>query len=155
MTEIQQPPAVGRHAAPRRSHRGTPPEPSAWVGWILFAGVLMIMAGSFHAIAGLVALFKDEHFLVGKNQLVVSVDYTAWGWVHLIAGVVVALAGSAVMIGRMWARVVGVVLAVVSAIANIGFLAAYPVWSTIIIALDVLVIYALVVHGREAESVEP
>jgi hypothetical protein len=75
--------------------------------------------------------------------------------VHLIAGVVVALAGSAVMIGRMWARVVGVVLAVVSAIANIGFLAAYPVWSTIIIALDVLVIYALVVHGREAESVEP
>jgi hypothetical protein len=84
----------------------------------------------------------------------VSVDYTAWGWVHLIAGVVVALAGFGVMVGQMWARVLGVVLAVVSAIVNIGFLAAYPVWSAILITLDVLVIYALTVHGREVKSVE-
>jgi hypothetical protein len=154
MTEMRQPSAQ-EAAVPRQAGRAQqPPEPTGWVGWILFAGVMMIMMGVFHACAGLVALFKDEYFLVGKSGLTVSVDYTAWGWVHLIGGVVVALAGFAVMVGQMWARVLGVVLAVASAIVNIGFLAAYPVWSAIIIALDVLVIYALTVHGREVKAVE-
>jgi uncharacterized membrane protein len=91
---------------------------------------------------------------VGKNGLAVNVDYTAWGWVHLLLGVVVALAGLALMVGQMWARVLGVVLALASAIVNIGFLAAYPVWSAMIIAIDVLVIYAIIVHGREVKAVE-
>ena len=83
---------------------------------------------------------------------VVSVDYTTWGWVHLIVGVVVVLAGSAVMTGAMWARIVGICLACLSVILNIAFLAAYPVWSVTIIALDVLAIYALAVHGRRLKS---
>jgi hypothetical protein len=154
MTEMRQPSTQQAVGVPRQGERRQPPEPTGWVGWILFAGVMMIMAGSLHVIAGLVALFKDEYFLVGKNGLTVSVDYTAWGWVHLIAGAIIGLAGFAVMVGQMWARVLAVVLAVASAIVNIGFLAAYPVWSAIIIALDVLVIYALTVHGREVKAVE-
>jgi hypothetical protein len=138
------------NAAGYASHREV--EPTAWVGWIMFAGVMMIMLGTFEAIAGLVALFKDEYYLVTRNDLVVSVDYTTWGWVHLLLGIVVAAAGLGVMVGQMWARVVGIVVAVASAIVNIAFLAAYPVWSTIIITIDVLVIYALTVHGRETKA---
>lgn len=128
------------------------PEPTGWVGWIVFAAAMMIMLGIFHAIAGLVALFKDEYYLVGPEGLTIDVDYTAWGWAHLIGGVVIALAGMALFTGRTWARVVGVAVAMLSAIINIAFLAAYPVWSTIMIAIDVLVIYALTAHGAEMKS---
>ncbi len=128
------------------------PEPTGWVGWIVFAGAMMFMLGSFHAIQGLVALFDDEYFLVGKNGLTVSVDFTAWGWTHLILGIVVAGAGLALFAGQTWARVVGVIFALGSSIVNLGFLAAYPIWSTIMIALDILVIYALTAHGREMKS---
>jgi len=136
---------------PSQTRRHTP-EPTGWVGWIVFAAAMMIMLGIFHAIEGLVALFKDEYFLVRPSGLTIDVDYTAWGWTHLIGGVVVALAGMALFTGRTWARVVGVVVAMLSAIINIGFLAAYPVWSTIMIAIDVLVIYALTAHGAEMKS---
>lgn len=136
--------------APYGSHRE--PERTGWVGWIMFAGVMMIMLGTFEAIAGLIALFNDEYYLVASSGLAVSVDYTTWGWVHLLLGLIVAAAGLGVMVGQMWARVVGILVALVSAIVNIAFLAAYPVWSTIIITIDVLVIYALTVHGRETKA---
>jgi hypothetical protein len=126
--------------------------PTAWVGWIMFAGVMMIMLGTFEAIAGLVALFNDDYYLVGSNRLAISADYTTWGWLHLLLGIVVAAAGLGVMVGQMWARVVGIMVALLSAVANIAFLAAYPIWSTIIITVDVLVIYALTVHGAETEA---
>jgi hypothetical protein len=113
----------------------------------------MIILGCFHAIAGLVALFDDQKFLVTDSGLVVSVDYTAWGWVHLIGGVIVALAGIALFAGQMWARVVGVLAASISAIVNISFLAAYPIWSAIMIALDILIIWAITVHGSEMKQV--
>lgn len=128
------------------------PVRTGWVGWIVFAGTMMILLGIFEAIEGLVALFNDDYFLVGRTGLVVSVDYTAWGWVHLLLGIVVAAAGFGVIAGRMWARVVGILLAGLSAIVNVAFLAAYPVWSTIVIAIDILVIYALTVHGAEAKA---
>jgi hypothetical protein len=127
--------------------------PSGWVGWVFFAGLMMIMVGSFEAISGLVALFKDEYYQVGKNGLVLSFDYTTWGWIHLILGVIVTLAGIGVLLGQMWARIIGIVMALLSAIANITFLAAYPIWAALIITLDVIVIYALAVHGREARRI--
>ena len=126
--------------------------PSAWVGWTAFAGVMMVMIGTFHVFQGLVALFKDEYFLVGNEGLLVTVDYTGWGWTHIIAGLIVALAGFAVFAGKMWARIVGVILAVVSALVNVAFLSAYPIWSTLMIALDVVVILALTVHGSEIKA---
>ena len=116
-----------------------------------FAGILMIMLGFFQAIAGLVAIFDDTFYLVTKSGLGVSVDYTVWGWVHLIIGVVAFLAGYAVMSGKTWGRTIGILLAVVSAIVNMAFIGAYPWWSIIIITMDVLIIYALAVHGREAQ----
>lgn len=128
------------------------PEATGWVGWIVFGSVMMLMVGTFHAIDGLVALFNDEYFVVGKSGLLVEVDFTTWGWVHLIAGVIMVIAGFCLMAGQMWARVVSVILAGLSAVLNLGFLAAYPIWSTIMIALDVLVIYAVTVHGREVRA---
>lgn len=126
-----------------------PTEMTAWVGWIFFAGAMMVMLGSFHVVEGLVAVFKDEVFLVGRSGLVINVDYTTWGWVHIIGGLVIAGAGIALFTGRIWARTIGVIMAMVSAIVNITFLSAYPVWSAIMITLDVLVIWALTVHGGE------
>ena len=123
-----------------------------WVGWISFAGVMMIVLGSLHFIEGLVALFNDEYFLVGKSGLVVSVDYTAWGWVHMLAGVIVVAAGLGVMVGQVWARVVGVAMAAVSIIVNVAFMGAYPFWSLTMIALDIVVIMALTVHGSEVRG---
>ncbi len=140
-------PAQGRRS------RVDSPEPTGWLAWVMFAATMMILLGSFHAIAGLVALFKDEYFLVGKSGLVVNVDYTAWGWVHIILGVLVVLAGAALFRGATWARVVAVILAVISAIVNLAFTSAYPIWSAIMIAVDILVIYAVTAHGREARDI--
>lgn len=137
---------------PRQASRAEP-EPTGWVGWIMFAGAMMLMLGSFHAIQGLVGIFDDKYYQVGKNDLVVHVDYTTWGWVHLIAGIIVAGAGLALFVGQMWARVVAVAVAFVSAILNVAFLAAFPIWSVTMIALDVLVIWAVTVHGREMKTV--
>jgi hypothetical protein len=137
-------------SAPYSSHRK--PTHTAWAGWIMFAGVMMILLGVFQAMEGLVALVNDDYYAVTRSGLVVSADFTVWGWVHLLLGLVVAAAGLGVMIGQMWARVVGIIVALLSAIVNLGFLAAYPVGSTIIITIDVLVIYALTVHGRETKT---
>lgn len=136
-------------AASMPTQRRADPEPTGWVGLIAFAGVIMIMMGVFHAIAGLVALFKDEYYVVGSRDLVVSVDYSAWGWAHLILGIVVCAAGYGLLAGRTWARVVGVVVALASALVNFVFMAAYPFWSLLMVVLSVAVIYAILAHGRE------
>jgi hypothetical protein len=136
---------------PRQSGRSAP-EPTGWLGWIVFAGTMMVMIGTLHIIQGLVALFNDDYYLVGKNGLTVHLDYTGWGWTHVILGIVVAAAGLGLFTGRMWARVLGVIVAGLSLLVNFAFIAAYPFWSTIVIAVDVFVIFALTVHGREAKS---
>ncbi len=126
-----------------------PTQMTAWVGWIAFAGVMMALVGTFHVLQGLVALFKDDYFLVGKSGLTLEVGYTAWGWIHIIGGVVIVAAAFALFAGKIWARVVGVIVALLSAIVNVGFLAAYPILSVTMIAIDILVIWALTVHGHE------
>jgi hypothetical protein len=122
---------------------------SGWVGWIVFAGIMMVMLGTFHIIDGLIALFNDEYFLVAKSGLTVHVDYTVWGWVHLIGGVIVIVAGVGLFSGQVWARFIAVPIAMLSALVNIAFLSAYPIWSTIMITIDILVIWAVTVHGGE------
>lgn len=140
------------HASVDR-RRTEPADPtSGWYGWIIFAATMMMMLGVFHAIAGLVALFKDEYFLVTAKGLVVTADYTAWGWTHLLLGLLVVAAGAALFAGRTWARVVAVILAMASAIVNLGFLSAYPLWSAIMIALNVMVIYAVTAHGGTQDA---
>jgi tetrahydromethanopterin S-methyltransferase subunit F len=123
--------------------------PSGWaVGFTVFAGVMMIMMGMLHALWGLAAIIEDEFFVVTRNYLY-DVDVTGWGWVHLIAGAIVILAGFWVFTGAVWARTIGVILAVLSAIANFLTIPYYPVWSLVIIAVDIVVIWALTVRGRD------
>ena len=124
-------------------------EPTSWTGWVVFGGVMLIMLGAFQIIEGLVALFNQGFYLVGPHGLVVDVNYNTWGWVHTIIGVVAILTGVGLLAGNMAARVVGIAVACLSALVNLAFISAYPVWSTIMITLDVIVIYAIIVHGRE------
>ena len=114
----------------------------------LDAAILMIMVGLFQVIMGLVGISTDEFYVATRSYLF-QFDTTTWGWIHLVVGVVVGLAGLALLTGRIWARVVGIILAMLSAIANFLFIPYYPVWSLVIIALDVFVIWVLAVHGRE------
>ncbi len=124
-------------------------QPSGWaVGWTFFAAFMMIMIGVFHAIAGFAGILEDEIYVLGQDY-VFKFDATTWGWIHLIAGIVVALAGFALFSGAVWARTVGVILASLSMIANFAWLPWYPIWSIIIIVVDIAVIWALTVHGRD------
>jgi hypothetical protein len=126
--------------------------PSGWAAWVVFGGVMLILVGIFHVVQGLVALLNDDFYLVGKNGLVLNFDFTTWGWTHLVLGILVGLTGVGLLAGNTAARVVGVVLAVLSALVNLLFITAYPAWSVLVIALDVIVIYAIIVHGRELKS---
>jgi hypothetical protein len=123
-------------------------EASGWAaGFVLFAAIMMIMAGCFQAFAGVVAIFENEFYVATRNYLF-QLDATTWGWIHLLLGVIVGLAGLGLLAGQTWARVVGITLAVLSAIANFLFIPYYPFWSLLIIALDIFVIWALAAHGR-------
>ncbi|QNN53296.1 DUF7144 family membrane protein [Nocardioides mesophilus] len=118
------------------------------VGITVFAGVLMILVGIFHVIQGIVALANDTFFVLGQDY-VFKFDVTAWGWVHLIAGVLVALAGFALFRAAVWARTVAVILACVSILASFAWMPYYPLWSFVILAFDIFVIWAVTVHGRD------
>ena len=136
--------ATGRPRAVTPVRRQT-----AWVGMVIFAGVMLMLVGAWEAMVGLVALFNSTYYHVTPGGMVVSVDYTVWGWVHLVVGGVAVLAGIGVLSGRTWARVVGIIMAALAAIVNVAFIAAYPIGSIVLIAADVLIIYALAAHGRE------
>ena len=140
-----------RGAGTEYSGRGDT-EMGGWAGWVVFAGVILILMGTFQIVQGLVAVFDDGFYLVRSNGLVVDVDYNTWGWTHVVIGAVGILVGLGLLAGNMVARVVGVIVAMLSAVVNMAFVPAYPVWSLMIIALDVIVIYAIVVHGRELKA---
>jgi hypothetical protein len=127
---------------------GSRREPTGWVGWIFFASVLMMLAGILNAIHGLIAIVNDE-WVVWGNRADLYLDLTTWGWVHLLVGIVVFLAGLGLLSGNVLARAVAVLLASVSIIVNFLYIPAFPVWALTIIAIDVFVIYALTAHGGE------
>ncbi len=126
---------------------------SGAVGWTMFAGVMMILIGAFHAIAGLAGILEDEFYAVTPNY-VLEFDATTWGWVHLIGGAIVLFAGFSLFKGAVWARTVGVIIAAVSALVSFAWIPVYPVWSIIVIAIDVAVIWALTTHGRDITMAE-
>jgi hypothetical protein len=143
--ELQVTENVSQYRSTRRGGEDT----SGWaVGFTIFAAVMMMMAGVWQALAGLIAIFENEFYLTTRNYIF-QFDVTAWGWIHLVVGVVVGLTGLALLAGQTWARVVGIVVAVLSAISNFLFIPYYPFWSLLIIAADVFVIWALAAHGRE------
>ena len=117
-------------------------------GLTAFAAVVMMISGVWHALAGVGALVNDKVY-VTTPRYIYSFDLTAWGWALIILGVAVAAAGFAVLLGETWARVVGIVVASLSLIANFLFLPHYPFWSVVIIALDVAAIWALATYRSE------
>ena len=134
-----------------RQPKGQREYSSGAAGLTAFAGILMLLIGFFHAFQGLVALFNDEFLVVGE-EYIFEFDITAWGWVHLIAGVLIALAGIALFQGAVWARTVAVILACLSILASFLWMPYYPVWSIAVIVFDVFVIWAVTAHGRDVTS---
>lgn len=132
--------------------RGYREESSGWAGWIIFASVMMVLAGGLNAIHGLVAIFNDD-WVVWGNRANLYLDLTTWGWLHLIVGIVVFLAGIGLLSGNVLARAIAVIVASVAIIANFLFIPAFPVWALTVITVNVFVIYALTAHGRELRRV--
>ena len=120
---------------------------SGWaVGGITFAAVVLMLIGFFQLVAGLSAIIDDEFFVVTRNYTF-DLDTSAWGWVHLLLGLLLVFTAWGLFIGAGWAVVVGIFLAGLSALANFFFIPYYPFWAILVIALDVWVIWSLTRPG--------
>ena len=124
---------------------------AAWMGWIVFASVMLLMVGVFNVVEGLVALINDKRVLVVADRLI-AVDLTGWGWTLLLFGIVLVLTSAGLFAAQTWARVTAVVIVALHAVAQVGWLAAYPVWSLLMITLDVVVLYALTARYPEGAN---
>jgi hypothetical protein len=129
------------------SERSYEPELSGWAaGGIAFAATMLALIGSFQVIAGLVALFNDEFFVVTRNYTF-DLDVTAWGWIHLLIGIIALFTSYGLFTQKTWAGIVALVIATLSAIANFFFIPYYPFWSILIIAIDIWIIWAITRPG--------
>jgi hypothetical protein len=123
--------------------------PSIWTGWIAFGAAMIMLVGTFHVIQGLVALLADGYLHTTPDGLVVEIPYTVLGWLQIGLGVVSLAVGIGMLMGVLVALVAGVIVAAVSAIVHMAMIAANPLWSVIVIAFDILVIFAIATHGQE------
>ena len=120
------------------------------MGWKLFAGIMIIIVGTFNVIDGLVAITNANYFKTvggGSSQLPLTNNVKTYGWVVLILGAILILSGFLIFIGNMFGRVIGVIAASVNAIVQLAYLPHYPLWSFTMILVDILVIWGIVVHG--------
>ncbi|ASR35283.1 hypothetical protein BAY61_10070 [Prauserella marina] len=131
------------------SDNAKPQRATGWTGWVAFCGMMLVLLGSFHAIEGLVAVFDSAYSDTGSPGLVARLGYPAWGWLQAGLGAVAVLTGVGVLSGNSAARVGGVVFAAASAVTHLLFSSASTAGTAIVVAIDVIVIYALVAHGRE------
>lgn len=124
-----------------------------WVGWAYFASVMLIIGGAIDVFYGFMALLgPNTAYFVGQSGGVAAFNVSAWGWWSLLIGVLLVLAGAFLFMGSTWARVFAVVVASVNAVSHLMSLPAQPWWSLSMVAVDILVIYAVTVHGRELRS---
>jgi hypothetical protein len=123
-----------------------------WTGWIGFAGCLMAIIGGIDFFQGLIAIIRGEYYAVTPNQIVVF-DLTTWGWITLLWGIIVGLAGFGLLSRASWARWFAIVVGSLNVIGQLGFVgsAQYPLWALTVIAFTVVVIYALIVRWDELE----
>jgi len=121
-------------------------------GWAWFTGGLIGLVGLFQIMTGIVALAGTGYYTVPARNLLVDASYSTWGWVHLLLGLVMVVTGGGLAFGSSIARVVGVALAALSAVVNLGFVPAAPFAATLIIGLDVFLIYAITIHGGEPKQ---
>ncbi|OPC80840.1 hypothetical protein B4N89_07645 [Embleya scabrispora] len=124
---------------------------SAWTGWVAFAACTLLVLGVLNLFQGFTALFSDGYFVTRSGELLVW-NYNTWGVILLIFGGLQLLIGGGLLTGATWARVAGSVLVMLNIIGEIGFLAAHPVWSTIVVALDLVVLFALTVRWDAAQG---
>jgi hypothetical protein len=126
----------------RETHGG------AWATWVAFAGIMMITLGIFDVLGGFAALFSDDYFAVDKEGLLVE-NYKVVGVIHLAFGVLLVAVGWALLKLRTWARITALILVIANAALHVAFLNAQPIWSLIMVAIDVLIIYALTVRWED------
>jgi hypothetical protein len=120
------------------------------VGFIVFAASMMILLGIFHAIAGFAGVLEDDFYVV-REGYDLKIDVTTWGWIQLIGGGVVVLAGCYLLTGHLWARLTAILVVFVSMVWNFFSIPYYPVWSILMIALDIGILWAIIAHGGEYE----
>ena len=139
----------------RSSSSVAPAHGADTAGWVvglsLFAGILMVITGLFNAMEGVVALARNEIYVAGPRYIF-AFDLTTWGWIQIILGILVLAAGVGVITGQLWGRVVGITIATLTILANFAFIHYYPIWSLLIIALNVFVIWALCVYDRDTAA---
>jgi hypothetical protein len=121
------------------------------IGFTMFAAIMLVLNGSFQIIAGLTGIFKNEFYVSTPNYLL-ELDASAWGWIHLIWGLLVLVGGFGLFTGSLWGRTLGVIAAAGSALVAFAFIPLYPIWSIVVISVDVTVIWALTAHGRDIVS---
>jgi hypothetical protein len=121
---------------------------TGWTGWITFAAVMMILAGSLNLLYGIIAAVNDE-WVVFTNRANVYLDISEWGWVHIIAGSIVLRSGIGLFSGNILARTLAVIVAGINLLVNFFFIPVYPLWAITVIVIDLLVIWAVTAHGRE------
>ena len=135
------------HADPRPGHLRTREHPTTrWAVWAVFAASMMFLLGSLQALMGLVAIFDDDFYVVTRNYTF-DLDVSAWGWIHLVLGVVMLATGLGLFARSTWAGVTAIFLASLSAIVNFFFIPYYPIWSLLVIGLDIWLIWALTRPG--------
>lgn len=125
---------------------------TGWVGWGWFAGFLLIAAGVFDALYGLTAILAPDSAYFAVNGFLFIFDLAGWGWWHLLTGLALILVAILLLRGVTWARVAAVVLVLLNAIGQLYLLPAQPWWSLIVITLDIFIVYALIVHGKELKN---
>ena len=105
-------------------------ERTRWAGWVVLAALTLVVVGAVQVVQALVAFFRPSYYYVPASALAVRLDYSAWGWLQLLMGLLMLAAGYGLLAGRAWARMTAVVLAGLSALANLTFVAAYPWWAS-------------------------
>lgn len=126
---------------------------TGWVGWGVFAAIVLIIAGGFDVLYGFIALaMPDSAYLTTPAGALFIFDVQGWGWWHVISGALLIVIGAALFSGATWARIAAVILVIFNAIGQLFLLPVQPWWSLIVLTLDILVIYALTVHGRELKT---
>jgi hypothetical protein len=128
-------------------------QPSRWTGWVGFAGWLLVVIGIIEVIEGLIAVIRDNYYVLTANQIIVF-DLTTWGWITLFWGIIVGLTGWGLLMRAGWARWIAIVVGTVNVISQLSFVgsAQYPLWALTVITFTVIVIYALIVRWDEVEA---
>jgi hypothetical protein len=122
-----------------------------WSGWILFAAVMMFLMGAYNVLQGLAAIFSEDYYVATEEELLVF-DFTTWGVITLVWGVVLLLAAFALFTGKAWGRWLALAIVATNAVAQSAFLSAFPLWSILVIGLSVVVIFALTARWDEAQA---